>query len=195
LINSWIPQLIAPEPLNPKQGTEGWQSSYRPVAEQDPDNNHMLKHHLKSRALWSHHANWERKLDKIWHLLEVLRDEVNIKYGIIASNTRRQYTPEYVTVGLWKGFDLAYDREFKDWYKKPDDQQGVSYGAYKIEVSAKSPAVRSLVIKKHMDFTHYITGLEDMKALVEIWRDTILLQKQMQSIINKSLKSVDILYP
>jgi len=195
LISSWIPQLIAPEPLNPKQGTGGWQSSYRPVAEQDPDNNHILRRHLKSRALWSHHANWERKLDKIWHSLEVLRDEANSKYGVIGSNTRRQYTPEYVTVGLWKGFDLAYNGELKDWYKVPDDQQGVSYGAYKIEVSAKSPTVRSLVIKEHMDFIHYVAGLEDMKALVEIWRDTILIQKQMQSISSKSLKSVDILYP
>ena len=77
----------------------------------------------------------------------------------------------------------------------PDDQQGVSYGAYKIEVSAKSPTVRSLVIKEHIEFIHYVAGLEDMKALVEIWRDTILIQKQMQLISSKSLKSVDILYP
>jgi len=195
LIEDWIPELKAPEPLSPYKGAWGWQSIYKPPTELEPDDNHILRRHLRSRALWSHHANWERKLDSIWDIAAKLRQEVGDKYGTISKNTKRQYTDEYVTVALWKGFDLACGEEVDDWYKVPDDQPGVSYGAYKIELSAKTSNKRSLIISEHRDIIKYIAGLDYMNTLIELWKEVVRIQEHTQSISIRALKSADILYP
>ena len=195
LISNWIPQLIAPEPLSPNKGAGGLQPIYRPPTELEPDNSHILRRHLRSRALWSHHANWERKLDSIWDIAAKLCEEASNKYGIISKNTKRQYTDDYVTVALWRGFDLAYGGKFWDWYKVPDDKHGVSYGAYKVELSAKTSNKRSLIISEHRDFIKYIAELYDMNTLIELWKEVAGIQERMQSISIKALKSRDILYP
>ena len=68
IIEDWISELVAPSPFAPLKDIWGWQSVYRPSAEQDPDSNHMLRRHLRSRALWYHHAAWVRKLENIWQI-------------------------------------------------------------------------------------------------------------------------------
>ena len=76
LIAEWVMQLNAPTQLAPQKGVWGWQSVYQPFAEQDPDSNHMLKRHLRSRALWSQHAGWDVKLERIWDLIKQVRIEL-----------------------------------------------------------------------------------------------------------------------
>ena len=141
LIEDWLPTLKAPS-LMIQKGIWGWESVYLPSAEQDNDNNHILRRHLKSRAFWSHHADWELKLNNIWRLTNQLRIDTNKKYP--AQYRNKKYTSEYYAVALWKGFDVAIGLEIDDWYKTPDDQQGVLYGAYKIELSATNENERLL---------------------------------------------------
>ena len=56
LITNWISQLSTPNPFAPREGVWNWQSGCSPDLEKDQDSNHMLRRHLRSRALWSHHA-------------------------------------------------------------------------------------------------------------------------------------------
>ena len=70
LIQEWVKQLNAPEPFAyMDHDIWGWQSPYRPILKQDPDSNHILRRHLRSRALWRYHTDWEGKLDsiRIWN--------------------------------------------------------------------------------------------------------------------------------
>ena len=194
LIEDWLPTLKAP-PLMPQKGTWGWESPYSPVAEQDPDNNHILRRHLRSRAFWSHHANWQLKLNEIWHLANQLHKDANNQHLKKSKNTQMQYTPEYFTVALWKGFDVANGREMDDLYKVSDDQSGVSYGAYKIELSVTVKDERLLIEKEHRQFIDYLAQLKEMRRIVELWHEIGALQTQMYLIVNKALKSGDILYP
>ena len=107
----------------------------------------------------------------------------------------KKYIPEYYAVALWKGFDIAIGLEIDDLYKTPDDQRGVSYGAYKIELSATNENERLLVEKEHRQFISDTAQNKDITRLVELWKEVRTLQAQMYSIGNKSLKSGDILYP
>lgn len=194
LIEDWLPTLKAP-PLMPQKGIWGWESAYSPSVEQDPDNNHILRRHLRSRALWSHHANWELRLNNIWHLTNQLYKDANNQPLKQSENIQIQCTPEYFTVALWKGFDVANGREMDDWYKVPDDQRGVLYGAYKIELSVTTKKERSLIEKEHRQFVNYLAQLPEMRQIVILWHEAGALQTQMYSIVNKALKSGDILYP
>lgn len=194
LIEDWLPTLKAP-PLIVQKGIWGWESVYLPVVEQDQDNNHILRRHVKSRAFWSHHANWGLRLNNIWQLSKQLHKDANSKYLKQSGNMQIKYTPEYFTVALWKGFDTAKGLKIDDLYKTPDDQQGVSYGAYKIELSATNENERSLVEKEHRQFISGLAQNEVMLQLVKLWQEVNILQTQMYLIVNKALKSGDILYP
>ena len=194
LIADWLPAIKAP-PLMAQKGIWGWESVYSPAVEQDPDNNHILRRHLRSRAFWSHHANWVLKLNNIWHLINQLCKDSNNQPLKQSQNMQIQYTPEYFAVALWKGFDVANGREIDNWYKVPDDQCGVSYGAYKIELSATTEKERSLIEKEHRQFINYLAQLGEMRQIVKLWHEVDALQTQMYSIANKALKSGDILYP
>jgi len=193
LIKDWLPTLKAP-PLTLQKGIWGWESVYLPAVMQDQDNNHILRRHLKSRAFWSHYANWELRLNNIWHLTKQLHKDANSKYPKQSGNRQTKYTPEYFTVALWKGFDTANGLKIDDLYKAPEDQQGVSYRAYKIELSATNEKERSLVEKEHRQFISDLAQNEVMLQLVQLWQEVSTLQTQMYSIGNKALKSGDILY-
>lgn len=195
LIDSWIRELSTPPPFERQGSSWGWQAVYRPPLEQNLDENHMLRCHLRSRALWNHHTNWEQKLEPVWHLTNQVRKEVSDKHIEQLQDKQRQYTENYVGVALWKGFEVACGGRIDKWYKVPDDQKGVAYGAYKIEMSVTSSEERSSIEKEHLDFTYCVAGLKRMKKLVDLWREVIRLQERMQAIVSKALKSNDILYP
>lgn len=194
LIGSWMAELYAPEPLTPSSGIWGWQSVYSPPEENYPDNNHMLRRHLRSRALWSHHSSWQRKLESIWHLTEQVRAEAEAKHKQLSDNKQWQYTAEYTKVALWKAFDVAFGKGIDEWYKEPDEQVGLAYGAYKIEVSATSSEERSSIQAEHRELVSFLSQLTTMKQLVELWGGVEELQSQMGAIASKALKSGDIFY-
>ena len=87
-----------------------------------------------------------------------------------------QYTSDYVTVALWKGFDIANGLEIANWYKIPDDQHGVSYGTYKLELSSTTETERSLIKKEHRQFISDLAQHNDMLQLVDLWQEVSTLQ-------------------
>lgn len=196
LITNWISQLGAPNPLAPREGIWGWLSVYRPALEEDPDSNHMLRQHVRSRALLRHHAGWEHKLDSIWSLINEVRKRASDKHAEQSVKEQRKYSENYLGVALWAAFDSACTgKPLKIRYKVPDDERGVACGDYKIELATATVEERSLIQKEHQDFTYYVSGLKDMKDLTDLWGEVQRLQEHMQVLASKALKSNDILYP
>lgn len=195
LIGNWIPQLSAPDPFDISGGLWGWQTVYRPSVEQDLDNNHILRRHVRSRALWNHHANWEQILEEIWDLADEVREQAEATYAKELINREGEYTDGYMGVALLKGFDIARSGVLEDLYKLSDERIGVNYGAYRIETSATVAEACLSVAKEHQALIHHLTALKRMKELAASWRKLLKLQEQMQLIARKTLRSNDILYP
>lgn len=195
LVETWLSEFSAPEPLTPFHDNWGWQSVYATPTEKDRDSNHMLRHHIRSRALWSHHSEWESILESVWQLINQIRKKASAKQKKLSNSTQRQYSSEFSMVALWKGFDVANGRKLDDLYKVPDDQRGISFGAYKIELSALTQGDRDSIEREHRKFIDYLAKLDDMRQLIELWGAASKLREQIQGIVSKILKSGDILYP
>jgi hypothetical protein len=155
----------------------------------------MLRQHLRSRSLWSHYANWERKLESIWRLTNQVKEKANRMHPEQSLNKQLQYIEDYVNTALWQGFEMACGNVLKIDYKVPENQLGLSFGAYIIEISAATKAVRDLVEKEHKDFSHEISRIGEMKDLVSLWSDIKELQESILALAMKDLKSSNILYP
>ncbi len=195
LIHDWIPELYAPPPLTPHKDVWGWKTVYGSPIEQDPDSNHMLRRHLRSRSLWRYHSEWENELEIAWRLINKVRQKSDAKQKELSNSAQMQYSSEYTSVALWKGFDVANGRQLEDWHKIPDDQHGISYGAYKIELSAVNQADRALIKQEHRELIDHLAKLNDMRQLIELWSTVSKLQEQMRGIASKILKTGNILYP
>ena len=195
LIERWTSELHATAPLEPKDGVFGWQLLYQPETERDPDDNHMLRRHLRSRVLWTHHSDWERKIEHAWQLAKSVKGQASAEYQERSSKARWHYSGLYLDTALWKGFDLASGQRIEKWYKVPDDGQGLSYGAYKIELSAASAKERSKIEEEHRAFVSGIARFTSMKELATIWGEVLGLERRMVEIACKVLKANDLLYP
>jgi hypothetical protein len=193
-IKIWLNEFNVPSPFIPKPDS-AWQAMYLPSTEQDPDSNHMIRHHIRSRALWGHHTKWVSILEEMWALISKLHQETRNKQKELSGTEQRQFTPEFTSVALWKGFEVADGRELVDLYKIPDSKLGISYGAYQLELSAVTQEQRNMIEQEHRKYINSLSTHEDMLRLVTLWNEVIDLTKQMWSIGNKILKSHDILYP
>lgn len=195
LIGTWVSQLNAPPPLAPQKDSWGWQSVYRAVEEIDPDNNHMIRRHLRSRTLWTHHAEWERNLDHIYDLQSQLGKQADRMRRDRFGNKQWEYHEDYLGTTLWKGFEKACGRRVRRWYDPPHDDRGAFYGSYRIELSVGNAEERANIEQGHWELIRDVAELKQMKELAELWGGVLRLQEQMQAIVGKALKSNDILYP
>lgn len=195
LIERWIGELDAPPPLGPREGSLAWRSVYSPATEQDPDANHMLRRHVRSRTLWKHHAVWQANMDKVWNLTQRVQEKAMDRVAERARKKVRKYTQDYGSVALWKAFDLACGREPDITYREPDNRVGLACGAYTIELSAQSTSERSSVKSEHRRLTRYLADLDEMWELAAMWGEVTALQDRMRAIAGQALKSRDILYP
>ena len=194
LIGRWIPELNAPLVLAPKGGSWGWQSVYRPLTEESPDNNHMLRRHLRSRALWSNHAHWERGLDRVWDLIYQVRSQAILLHTNKSSTGKSQYQDDYIDTAVWVAFNEVCGKEPGLVYRSGDDNRGVFYGAYRIERSASDPTERIRIEDEHRQLVTVIAELKATKELKGNCFDLVRLQEHMQTIVGRLLKSRDILY-
>lgn len=197
LIETWISQLSTPGPFSPQEVSFGWKSVYIPSVEQDADSNHMLRSHLKSRALWRHHADWERGLEDVWRLSNQIRQQAREKLPPPSAEEQESNIdyPNYLGTAIWIAFELALDRKVDKPYKLADDGKGIAIGAYRITPLAMSAECRSSFEKRHWGLVKEIASGAQMKELCEVWREVDDIQNHMQAIASKILKSNDILYP
>lgn len=125
----------------------------------------------------------------------MLREEAQYKFQQINANTQFVYTMEFKDVALWQAFDNASGRDIDDHYKVPDDQQGLSYGTYKLELTSSTAFEYTNIKKTHHEFIYSLAGLEKMKQMIELWQYVLDIQIKMHSIGDRMIKSLDILYP
>ncbi len=196
LVSTWMGELNTPSLLVRGQGqlSWGWPVIHKPSSECNPDSNQILRRHLRSRALWSHHGNWERKLESIWQLVSQVCGNTQKKHLNESSSKRWHYTEDYVTTALWLGFEVACGRTLSLDYGVPDSKIGLSFGAYPIETSVRSAESRTLLEKEHREFIHGIAVTKEMKDLAGLWSEVAELQEAMRAIAAKALRSNDILY-
>lgn len=194
LIELWINELSAPLPYS-KEQRRGWQVRYSPAAEQNPDNNHMIRKHLKSRTLWRNHTSWEQKLELIFSLINQVRTYADDTLTKQLSHIHRDYTEDYLDTAIWQGFELASGNKHRLVYKMSDSGRGVVLGAYTIETKAATSEECNLIMKEHEELSNEISKLRYMTKLVSEWSEVKILQESMKAIANKTVKSNDILHP
>ena len=203
LIAEWIPQLSATDPFASytRGDSWGWPETYRPGLQQDADSNHMLRRHLRSRALWAHHSDWGSRLEGAFELSTNVREKAaHLHHGKGSkgkSGSRAgTHTEGYLGAALWQAFRLARNHPPDTGnYRRGDGGKGVGFGGYLIETSSASEKRFTRIRQEHLSLSYELSGLDEMKAIAEEWALIEKLQSQMQTLASKALKSSDFLYP
>jgi len=194
LVRTWMSELQPPHPLYYPGGW--WQTPYRPPTEQNPDTNHMLRRHLRSRTLWKHHAAWEQQLDGAHRLARQVKKKAE---RVCSEHVKdiaqsREHSDDYLGVALWRGFDHAAGEKPESWYMASEGGKGVNYGVYQIEKSA-SPEEVEAVGKEHWSLVGDLARLDDMKALTRQWEQVRKSGETLQRLAEKALREHDIFQP
>ena len=216
LILEWVKQLNAPGPFLYRDDDRwGWQSPYRLALEHDPDSNHVLRRHLRSRALWRHHADWEKAMDGIFELMKIVRQETDTKIDVAIKELQEagaggvggipttHYTPHYRGSALWEAFNLALGQKQGLSYhlNQTPGATGVYYGSYLIESSASSESQVAKIQKEHGNLIWVVAFLRAskkeetiMEKIVIEWRKAEESAGKMKGLAMKTLKENDIFY-
>jgi hypothetical protein len=164
---------------------------YVPPLEQDAVSNHILRKHLRKRALWSHHTEWEERLNKIRGLAAPvyakatkMRDE---------RSADRELTEDYEGIALQAAFELVLGHTPAKSYSQRLPQ-GVWYEGILIEKSANAQQMNK-VTQEHWQMVSELGQSREMLELAQEWQQVLDLQEKMQELAKKALKSSDFLYP
>ena len=196
LIVNWIGQLKVPDPFSPHEEGLGWKSEYRPPLETDSDSNHILHNHIRSRALWRHHTEWERQLALVWSLVTQLREMSTGQLPLIKDGNAVGIWTNYIGTALLAAFEgLRRNRRVIMNYKTPENGQGVAAGDFQIDIEAATEKQRKAIQEKHSGLAMSIAQQQAMKQLVDCWHEIVALEEHMTQLVSKILKSRDILYP
>ena len=196
LIVNWIGQLKVPDPVSPHEEGLGWKSEYRPLLETDSDSNHILRSHIRSRALWRHHTEWERQLTLAWSLVTQLREMSIGQLSLIKDSDTVEIWTNYVGTTLLAAFEgLRRNRRIRMNYKIPENGLGVTAGDFKIDIEAATEKQRKAIQEKHSDLAMSIAQHQTMNQLVDCWHEIVTLERRMTLLVSKILKSRDILFP
>lgn len=205
LIEDWIPQLYAPDPFafNTQNHSWGWASAYRPVLEQDPDSNHMLRQHVRSRALWRNHSDWEGRLNQTQEVLgSFYKQAIKIHKEMRKENRKgskrardvRQYAVGYEEAAIWQAFHLACGERPSANYTLGDHATGVRFGDFLIETAAGAKSLQA-VESEHYQLSCRLSRTPQMGELAAEWALIRKLEERMRALATKALKSSDYLYP
>ncbi len=196
LIVNWMGQLKVSGPFSPHEEGLGWESEYRPPLETDPDSNHILRSHIRSRALWRYHTEWDQQLALAWSLVTQLRETSTGQFPLIRDGGTVEFWTNYIGTALLAAFEgLRRNRRVRINYKIPENGLGVAAGDFKIDTGAATEKQRKAIQEKHSGLAMSIAQQQTMKQLVDCWREIVALEEHMTQLVSKILKSRDILYP
>jgi hypothetical protein len=195
LIRDWISALAAAEPLAREDREWGWQCARRLPFHGCADEIHVLRRHMKSRALWSHCSDLELKLEETWQLSEAARSMAATRHNKTSRKSERIYTLDYLPLALWEAFNVADGKKISLAFKAPGDSNGLNHCGYKIEESATTQKVRADVEAEFCELVSDFSGTPAIKSLVNSWKEVRRMEGQILGIANNILKSNDIFYP
>ena len=188
LIGNWIKELPAREPFEYVNRTWGWREVYRASLAQDPDTNHMLRQHLRSRPLWKHHTEWELKLDQIWVILPAVRDRAQKEMQKMLRDGD-SYTTDFMDSALYQAFHIAWDRPILLEYSFNDPKPGARFGGYVIERNASKKAELQVITEAHGGLVDRLAKTRKMHQIADLWTEVTQVEAAMQSLAGKILKA------
>ena len=169
-----------------------FQTRYVPPTEQDAVTNHILRKHLRKRAIWSNHTKWELTLNAVTELAPSARNKVSLLMEI--HRGRWEITEDYEGTALQKALELAAGQESEAAYsQKAAFSRGVWLDDILIEKSARLDEVQE-VSSLHRQLVEQAAQSKEMLALAEKWRVVMKLGDSIQELASKALKASDILY-
>lgn len=196
LIAEWMAQFKVAGPFSPHDGVLGWQSEYRPLLEVDPDSNHMLRSHVRSRTLWRHHTDWEQKIALAWSLASQLREASTGQLPLGRGNDAVGIWNSYVGTALLAAFEGVRRNSRPGMnYRMPEDGVGVVCGDFKIDTVAVTEEERKAAQERHSALAMSMYQQQAMRKLVECWQEIEDLESHMTQLATRACRSRDILYP
>ncbi len=228
LIERWIPELLSPSPFywHGSTGVEDyvceapmiylgefwelrpWQmwvccDVYKPPLEEEEDSNHMLRKHLRSRALWKYHTEWEGRLNGMGELAAAVREKavaMQKERGFESGLTKGHRDEELCrTFSLVSVRSLARDlhSDILTYFRRSDS--GIWYYPRGCWVGGRpggpDPSLGHKMIEEHWEMIHELQYCSEMLELAKGWQRVLELQERMQGIAGMALKSSDIFHP
>lgn len=224
LIKKWVSELVAPNPFHwqesqvswltrpevkdarairfPVLGGRSWElwacrGVYVPSLEQDAASNHILHKHLRKRALWRHHTEWEGRLGRILELAPLLCEKA--ARMLDERRTGWKLTDDYMPYALQLALELALEstsshHALAEYSQRSGFSQGVWCGEILIEGSASAEQVKE-VAAQHQQMVAELGQSKEMLELAKEWQQVLVLQEKMTALAERAIKSSDILYP
>ncbi len=194
IIGNWIEELSAREPFEYRNRSWGWTEVYRSSLAQDPDNNHKLRQHLRSRPLWKHHTEWELGLDQVWVRLPAVRDRAQKEMQKMLRDGD-SYPTDFIDTALYQAFHTAWNRPVLWEYSYNDPKPGTRFGGYVIEQNASKKAELQAIAQEHQDLVDRLAKTREMRQIAELWTEVKQVEESMRSLAGKILKSNEHLHP
>ena len=167
-------------------------SVYMPRVEQDTASNHILRKHLRKRALWTYHTEWQHRLNRIRELGTPICEKATQMESARAKG--KGLTEDYKAVALQVALELALGHATEKSYSQKASQ-GVCYAGVVIEKTAVNTQQMSEVGEEHWQMVSELGQSNEMLELAQEWQQSSELQERMRELAWKALKSSDILYP
>ena len=221
LIKRWVDQLATtPNPFYWRESDESWRTRpdveaaqairfpespeekslelwacrgvYVLSLEQDTASNHILHKHLRKRALWRYHTEWEQRLNRIKELAPPLCEKATKMQD--ERKTGWELTEDYMPIALQLALEFALGHApAKSYSQRSGFSRGVWCGEILIEKSANTEQMKE-VAEQHWQMVAELGGSKEMLELAQEWQHVLVLQERMTALAEKAIKSSDILY-
>lgn len=184
LIKNWMQELSIPIPF--VIGEKSWpvDLEFIPSNEKDVDKNHMIHRHLRSRALWRNHSEWERCIREIERLGIAIYKKAAQKHPGVSKN--------YLQTALWAAFETATGGKIRKLYELVEGK-GVTFYGHIIDLQD------NFTVKKredeHWEIISELSKCEEITKLIIMRKQARVFQERMTGLANKALLSSDIFYP
>lgn len=194
VIRLYQPALHAPPPFRVTDG-EPWPRVYRPKVEQDSNANHMLRRHLRSRAFWKHHGDWERELEAIRGGGEGLLQDIAAVYlaGLMEENNEIRPTRLFGRTALEDAFQEHDNMKVAGRYELRQEG-GVNYRGHLIAEAATQENFES-VKTAHWHLVDKMKSSPEMSVIGSLWETVKSHQISMGKILNDVVLAGDLIYP
>ncbi|MCL0077420.1 hypothetical protein M1O12_05330, partial [Dehalococcoidia bacterium] len=160
-------------------------SVYVPDVERDTASNHMLRKHLRKRALWKYHTEWEQRLNRISEIGVPICQRATEMEDARAKG--KDLTEDYKATALMVALEQALGHAPEKLYSQKAFR-GVCYAGVVIEKSANAQKMNE-VAEEHWQMASELGHSKEMLELAQEWQDALALQGRMKELAEKALKS------